>query len=905
MSASSTESLRLNDLSILRLLAVAARRDPDAIAIAAPGRAPLSHGRLELSVDSSRRALHELGVGPDDRLALVLPQGPEMAVATIAAMSTAACAPLNPAYRETELDAYLASVRATAVIVEANAESPARVVARRRGIPIIELSADAGDAAGVFTLIGSRRGAASSPRVPGARDTALLQLTSGTTARPKLVPLTHANLCASARTIADTLRLGSGDRCLSVMPLFHIHGLVAAVLSTLTAGGSVVCPPGFDPARFFSWLAESAPSWYTAAPALHQAIVAEAPQHPDAVRACSLRVVRSCSAPLPRAVLDALEATFRAPVIEAYGMSEAAHQVSSNPLPPRARKHGSVGPATGCEVAVIDEGGRRVPPGTVGEVVIRGPNVTAGYEDDPAANTGAFRDGWLRTGDQGMLDEDGYLFLKGRLKDVINRGGEKVSPFEVEEALAEHPAIARAVAFPLPHVVLGEDVAAAVVLRPDGRVGEGDLRRFVAARLADFKVPSRVVVVDDIPTGATGKVRREALAAWLDARTSAPFAAPGDQLEQTVAGIWARVLGADAVGIHQNFFQLGGYSLAAARMLDEVERISGKRLPMSILFEAPTVAQLAKVLREEAPSVRWPSLVAVQPRGGRPPFFCVHGGSGNVLEFDFLARRLGPEQPFYGLQARGLDGVTPPRARIEDMAADYVEEIQAVQGDGPYLLGGLAIGGLVAFEMARQLESHGRHVVFLALFDTYFWNTEPRRAGKPLLRRIAEYHVDHLVRLGPCDMGRLTYGRRMLSSLGEVAAATAARIGAVVAPTVSRSLNPPVPPSRVAEAPPSTLQESLVRASRAYAPQPYGGRMTLFLARQRETFEGSTGWILDRLRFDHRIPEGLATGGIEIHKVPGNHFTMLHSAPHVAEAARILRACLDAAGSSLRAKARA
>jgi acyl-CoA synthetase (AMP-forming)/AMP-acid ligase II len=330
-----------------------------------------------------------------------------------------------------------------------------------------------------------------------------------------MVALTQANLCASAENVARSLALEPGDRCLNVMPLFHIHGLVAAVLASLAAGGSVFCTPGFHALRFFSWLEESGATWYTAVPTIHQAVLDRAPRNSEILERVHLRLVRSSSAALAPQVMARLEEAFRAPVIEAYGMTEAAHQMASNPLPPRVRKPGSVGVAAGPEVAIMDADGKLLETGETGEVVIRGTNVTAGYLANPSANAQAFTGGWLRTGDQGFLDEDGYLRLTGRLKELINRGGEKISPREVDEALLDHPAVAQAVTFALPDEKLGEEVAAAIVLREGAASTENELRDFARARLAPFKVPRRIVFVPEIPKGATGKLQRIGLAEKL------------------------------------------------------------------------------------------------------------------------------------------------------------------------------------------------------------------------------------------------------------------------------------------------------------------------------------------------------------------------------------------------------
>jgi acyl-CoA synthetase (AMP-forming)/AMP-acid ligase II len=299
------------------------------------------------------------------------------------------------------------------------------------------------------------------------------------------------------------------------MPLFHIHGLMAATLASLSAGGSVICTPGFNALHFFRWLEAERPTWYTAVPTMHQAILARAERNAEIINRVKLRFLRSSSSSLPPQAMRDLEATFGAPVIEAYGMTEASHQMASNPLPPRPRKPGIVGPAAGPEIAIMDDDGTILPQGEIGEVVIRGPNVTKGYEANPEANAKAFTNGWFRTGDQGMLDADGYLQLTGRLKELIKRGGEQVSPLEVDGILSEHPAVAQALTFAIPHPMLGEEVGAAVVLREGMECSERELRDFAAKHLADFKIPRKVVFLPEIPKGATGKLQRIGLAQKL------------------------------------------------------------------------------------------------------------------------------------------------------------------------------------------------------------------------------------------------------------------------------------------------------------------------------------------------------------------------------------------------------
>ena len=492
----------------------------DAPAIGAPDQPWMSFGALRELAAHTGSVLHAMGAGPQTRVAIVLDNGPAMAAAFITVACHATTAPLNPAYRQEELEFYMDDLKAGALIVADGDDGPAVAAATKLNIPILRL-APTGDAAGQFTLTASAQsGAPATGPAPGPDDVALILHTSGTTSRPKIVPLLQSNLVASARHIGQTLALSPQDCCLNIMPLFHIHGLIAAVLSSLAAGASIVCTPGFNALNFFKWFEAAKPTWYTAVPTMHQAILARAARNQEIVAGSQLRFIRSSSASLPPQVMTALEEALHAPVIESYGMTEATHQMASNPLPPAEHKAGSVGIAAGPKVRIASETeDRLLAQGEIGEVVICGPNVTPGYESNPEANKKAFFliDGerWFRTGDQGAHDEEGYLRLTGRLKEIINRGGEKVSPLEVDEVLMDHPAIQQVVTFAIPHDKLGEEVGAAVVLREGQQADEKAIRAFAAERLADFKVPRKVVVLTEIPKGATGKLQRIGLAEKL------------------------------------------------------------------------------------------------------------------------------------------------------------------------------------------------------------------------------------------------------------------------------------------------------------------------------------------------------------------------------------------------------
>ncbi len=495
--------------TLLELLQAGAASAP---ALIAPDGPTLTFADLRNQVARLASWLQAHGLGRGDRIAIALNNGPVMAVTFLAAATAATAAPLNPKYRRDEFAFYYEDTNASALIVAPGEGDEARA-ALRPGMLLIEAAIDA---AGQITL--TTAGRAGSPRNDGfaaADDVAMILHTSGTTSRPKRVPIRHRNLAASTANIIATYQLSAADRSLCVMPLFHIHGIVASLLSQLAAGGAVICPPGFDGLKFWSWVEQQQPTWYSAVPTMHQMVLARAERNAAIIAAHRFRFIRSSSAPLPPVVMERMEAVFGAPVLESYGMTEASHQMTSNPLPPGRRKPGSVGIGFGVDVGIMDEGGQLLPPGVKGEVVVRGPNVVDGYENNPEANAAAFVDGWFRTGDQGYLDEDGYLCLTGRIKELINRGGEKISPLEIDDVLLRHPAVAEALAFAVPHPTLGEEVHAAVVLREGMTASERELRDHCAGFLADFKIPRAIHILNTLPRGATGKLQRITMAKTL------------------------------------------------------------------------------------------------------------------------------------------------------------------------------------------------------------------------------------------------------------------------------------------------------------------------------------------------------------------------------------------------------
>jgi acyl-CoA synthetase (AMP-forming)/AMP-acid ligase II/thioesterase domain-containing protein/acyl carrier protein len=850
-------------LNVVDALAAHARREPAATAILAPGASPLTYALLAEQIGATGRSLAEVGVGRDDRVAVLLANGPAMATTVLGVMANAIAAPLNPQYTAEELRFYLTDLRPSALVVGEAMETPARDVAASLDVPIVELRSDRGGS-GSLRGAGSELGAGSQ-RGARADDVALLLHTSGTTSRPKLVPLTHANLSASAGNVAGTLGLAADDRCFNLMPLFHIHGLVAALLGSLESGGSVVCTAGFDPANVLSWMHELGPTWYTAVPTIHGAML-DALSQGSAVP--PLRFIRSSSAALPTTTLAALEEAFGAPVIEAYGMTEAAHQMASNPRAGE-RKPGSVGPAAGPDIAILgDDGIVRGDVGQIGEIVIRGLNVMAGYIDNPEANVAAFVDGWFRTGDQGVLDGDGYVTITGRLKEIINRGGEKVAPTEVEEALLAHSDVDQATAFALAHPRLGEDVAAAVVLAADSTTSRAELRRFVAERLAPFKVPHRIVFVSDVPKGPTGKVQRIGLGERLGLEgphaERPPFVEPRDDTERGVARIFADVLQLDApISLTDDFVELGADSLHFEELLVEIERVFHRRLPASLFLEEATPERISVLLRaDDGRGVATdPIVVPIQPGGSRPPLFCVMR-AGTLVTARHFVSELGFEQPVFGIWMPAMHGDSDAAGGVEEIAASCRRTVAEVQANGPYYLFGYSIGGLVAYEMARQWASEDESTGLVVMADT------PYPTPLPTARdRVAKLFS----REGPPALARRLRG-------------LARRLPPV------RALTKPQPPHwmqrHVAEyAEVGVDLPATIHRERSYVGVPRPSAAPIVLLRSRITMElvcaGSPvlGW------------ERYCDDDWEVHEVPGSHDSMLGE-PHVHVLAATLSSCL-------------
>jgi len=560
-------------------------------AILSPDRRALTYTGLGEQIGAVAQALAAAGLGRGQRVAVALPHGPEFAVAVLAACCAVTCAPLNDQLTEEALASLLAAMRVQALIAMAGVETSATRAARRLSIPRIDLLVAPGAPAGAFELAATRKAAAVAAEPPGLDDIALLTHTSGTTGLPKVMPFEHWRMAESARNRVELAAIVPTDRCLAVVPFHSTVAIRRGLLPALLAGSSVICPRALDAATLVTLLDTMRPTQLLAPPVV-QIAMAEEFERRGPHRVPCLRFVTSAFAALETDVRQRIERTFGVPVTESYGMAECG-SIADTPLPPQFVPPRSVGRPHTLEVAVVDDAGRFLDPGEPGEIVVRGPEVFAGYENDAEANRAAFRDGWFRTGDAGRIDREGFIYLVGRIKDMINRGGNKVSPAEVEDALRHHASVAEAAAFGVPHPTLGEDVFAAVVPRDPG-LTEGELRRFVRSRLAPVRRPTRILLLERLPRGTLGKVSRSELASLARRLAAADLEPPRPGIEAVLAGIFAEVLEVPAVGRSGNFFHLGGDSMRAVRVLAGMEERLGARIDMELLFDHPTVAELAE-----------------------------------------------------------------------------------------------------------------------------------------------------------------------------------------------------------------------------------------------------------------------------------------------------------------------
>ena len=694
---------------------------PNRVAFISKNYKPMVYDDLHHCITAIVSHLRDAGINCDSRIAIALPNGLEAALAIVAAACGAVAVPLDPRLTPAEMGQRLVRLKIAAVILPPG-DSSARTAAEDHDVAIFTLSMKR-DCDVKLDMV--RRCACVRSGNIELSPTAYILPTSGTTGRQKFVPISHSNQIELSTRIKQSFGLGHRDRCLCLSPVFYSHGLSMGVLTPLLSGGSVALPSSLTNPDLFEWLADLAPTWCSGGPAIYRAISDRLAQ--SACRpADGLRFIVSAGMALTEDVRTAIETAVGVPVLEHYGLTESGMMVT-NRLPQHLRKPATCGKVPADTVAIAGPDGELLQPGEIGEILVRGPTVTSGYLDDPAANAELFTTGWLRTGDLGTFDAEGFLTIRGRIREVINCGGEKIMPAEIDAQLMGHPAVAEAAAFGLPHPRSGEQVAAAVVLRK-GRVATPmELREWLAGRLAQYKIPHRIVFLDSLPRALSGKVLRHKLAELVPkapAITPSAAEAPLDyaMTEGGLAQLWAELLGRDGqIGLDEDFFEIGGDSFLAVQMLLEVERLAGMSLPDDLLYKASTIREFAGQLGTFAGSERSP-LISVQDSGEQPPIFFCHG---NYLGGGYYTRRfarlLGPDQPFYTLPPAVLgDDNVPPS--MEQLAAERVPLLLEKQPTGQFRLGGYCNGALLAFEMARQLIDAGRKVEVVIMLDPPSFN---------------------------------------------------------------------------------------------------------------------------------------------------------------------------------------
>jgi acyl-CoA synthetase (AMP-forming)/AMP-acid ligase II len=547
----------------------------------------LSYGDVASLVDAIAMQLCLEEFSASERIAVTTPRGKDGLLAFLAVSSYAICCPLDPRLLGDELVSALRDLDVVAVI-DATGEQRIADIASSLGIPLRKLR--------LSELSLDRPAGVGPSGTTGADDIALLLQTSGTTSKPKHVALTHSNVLAAAKAIGSNYLIGPSDLCINPMPHHHVHGLISAGISSLLAGASQFCAPSFAPASFDKALEKLSPTWFTGSPAFHLGLLDFYKANGRAPRCRSLRFIRSSSAPFPASAIAPYESLFGVPLLENYGMTETASTVCSNLLPPRPRKQGSVGCPIGAEIRIVDAVRRKVEAGTEGEVLLRGPSVITTYASGESGPD-HFADGWLRTGDVGRLDEDGCLFILGRTKELIKRGGHSVYPLEVDSAIQSHLEVAEAISFSLEHPTLGEELVAAFVPRADSLIDGDDVRRFLEGKLSTYKIPIAILRVAEIPKNATGKTARRSMRAAFAEKFAIQGAPAASELENELLKSWRVVISKSELGVTDNVFVHGADPIRAQRICDEMRSVA-RPLMLKDIIRNPTVREQALLLAQ-------------------------------------------------------------------------------------------------------------------------------------------------------------------------------------------------------------------------------------------------------------------------------------------------------------------
>ena len=744
-------------------------------------------------------------------------------------------------------------------------------------------------------------------------DLAYVAFTSGSTGNPKGILGRHGPLTLFTSWAVETFALDESNRFCMLSGLAH-DPLHRDIFTPLQLGGTICIPDPRDleaPQRLRAWMKQQGITVANLTPAMSQ-LLSDTDAATNGEQIESLRYSFLVGDVLTKRDVSRLKKL--APSINCvnlYGATETQRAVGYYIVPDAGKSssetendavwksgtgvppvnHAQDARATIKEVLPLGKGIKDVQLlvlngsrrlcgiGEAGEIYFRSPHLAKGYLGDEALThekfilnpfTNASGDRLYRTGDLGRYLPDGNVEHLGRVDRQVKVRGFRIEPGEIEAVLTQHPAVREAAVVALQNKSGEASLVAYVVPLQAAGITTSALRQYLGEKLPAYMMPAAFVMMDALPLTPNRKLDRSALSSPdpEHQERTAEYTAPRSEVEEALANIWKEVLAVERVGVDDNFFELGGHSLMAVRLFAIMEKKFSRRLPLATLFQAPTVAQLAAILQKDA-APSWSSLVPIQPLGSRQPFFCVHAVGGNVLEYHDLARHLGTDQPFYGLQSRGLDGTQPPHTRITEMAAHYIKEIREFQPAGPYFIGGRSLGGIIAFEMACQLRIQGQEVGLLALLDSYPVGHNKRSPDAGALRskvgRIVRRIGAHLSNLRGLSLQRKVLYVIYKSRYG------ALKLKSKLWRTIYRSYG------NLGRALPRTLrhvQEFNWLAAHNYVPQLYDGRVTLFWASSdlRASFDLVEGWRV------------LVPRGIEVQEISGTHLNIIKE-PHVAELA--------------------
>ena len=707
---------------------------PEDPAIMGTGGQVLTYLQLNRTVSALTEFLCSRGIKHNQRIAVVNPNGFEMAISFLAISNVASFVPLSPDYSLQQYRYYFEILKTDTLVLPPDYNSSLLQIAEEMNMTIYYLQKQKENDEIIYQFIGGvDQESPYSINLAKDDDIAMVNYTSGTTSKPKIVPRSHINAYYGVLKRLTDLPLTAEDRVLIITPMFRSVAL-NMLLTTLGSGGCAVCSDNFEPGEFFRLIKDKLPTWFTASPVVFQTIADYAENNDLQNINFSIRFLRSSGAPLSQNLNKRLENIFNAPVYITYGLTETG-SIASSSIQPKGYKEGSVGVPTVIELGIADENGQLLINNLTGEIVVRGPQVIKGYDDDSGnINKESFYGDWFRTGDKGFLDDDGYLFITGRIKEIINRGGEKVSPYEVEDAINSHPDILQNIVFPISNLLGNEDVGAAVVLKEGTKLYLKDLRRFLNGKVVAFKMPTSLYVLNEIPASDAGKVQRKTLFSEINALGINPqpesdeneqIILPRNDIEIKLDKIFKRILPIKEISVTDTFFELGGDSLRAAVLYDRIKRDFLIQIPLTYIFNNGSIEDLGKYISSNNQNTALhPFVVPFQQEGSKTPIFFVHAAEGESVIYRHIANNFNPERPFYGINfnPEAVKWVHP--LTFEQIAGHYISDIRSIQPQGPYILAGHCVGGIIAYEMACQLHELKQEISLLAMYDSIISGTE-------------------------------------------------------------------------------------------------------------------------------------------------------------------------------------